>query len=80
MKTLDLKRKAITVEELLKLASEDSVRILSADGKAFVLEGADTFEEEVKLLRKSKKFQRFLRERSKEPATTSLEDYRRSLE
>jgi hypothetical protein len=80
MKTLNLKRKAITVEELLKLASEDSVRILSADGKAFVLEGADAFEKEVKLLGKSKKFQRFLRERSKEPATTSLKDYRRSLD
>jgi hypothetical protein len=79
MKTLDLSRKSITLEELLKLASAGSVRILTADGHAFVLEDADDFDKEVKLLGKSKKFRRFLRERSKEPATTSLEDYRRSL-
>jgi hypothetical protein len=79
MKTLNLGRKTITVEELLKLAAAGSVRIVGPDGKAFVLEGADDYEGEVKLLGKSKKFQRFLRERSKESATTSLEDYRRSL-
>jgi hypothetical protein len=32
------------------------------------------------LLGKSKKFKRFLNERSKEAATTSLEAYRRSLD
>ena len=80
MKTLDLIKKHVTLEELLKLASEGSVRILTADGHAFVLENADDFDKEVKLLGKSKKFQRFLRERSKEAETTSLEDYRRSLE
>lgn len=80
MKTLDLTREHITLEELLKLATEGSVRILAADGHAFVLEDADEFDKEVKLLGKSKKFRRFLKERSKEAATTSLEDYRRSLD
>jgi hypothetical protein len=80
VKTLDLAKKHVTLEELLKLASEGSVRILTADGHAFVLEDADDFEKEVELLGKSKKFRRFLRERSKEPATTSLEDYRQSLD
>jgi hypothetical protein len=80
MKTLDLGRKSITLEELLKLAAAGSVRIVTAEGQAFVLEAADDFEKEVALLAKSKKFQRFLKERSKETATTSLEDYRRSLD
>ena len=80
MKTLDLARKTITLEQLLKLASEGAVRILTADGHAFVLEDADEFDREVRVLGKSKKFQRFLKARSKEPATTSLEEYRRSLE
>jgi len=80
MKTLDLSRKQITLEELLKLAAAGSVRILTADGHAYILEDADEFDKEVKLLGKSKKFQRFLKERSKEPATISLEDYRRSLD
>ena len=80
MKTLDLSREHVTVEDLLKLASTGSVRIVAADGQAFVLEGADDFDKEVALLGKSKKFRRFLNERSKDTATTSLEDYRRSLD
>jgi hypothetical protein len=80
VKTLDLTRKHITLEEVLKLASAGSVRIITADGHAFILEDADDFDKEVQLLGKSKKLRRFLKERSKEAATTSLEDYRRSLD
>jgi hypothetical protein len=80
MKTLRLKRKHVTLEEVLKLASTGSVRILTADGHAFVLENTDDFDKEVELLGKSKKFRRFLKERSKETGTTSLENYRRSLD
>jgi len=80
MKTLDLTRKNITLEGLLKLASAGSVRIVTTDGRTFVLENADDFDKEVNVLGKSKKFRRFLKERSKEAATTSLEDYRRSLD
>jgi len=80
MKTIDLTRAQVTLDEALELASTDSVRIVTADGRAFVLENADDFDKEVELLGKSKKFRRFLKERSKEPGTTSLEDYRRSLD
>ena len=80
MKTLNLRRKNVTLEELFKLASTGALRIVTADGHAFILEDADDFDKEVKLLGKSKKFRRFLKERSKEAATTSLEDYRRSLD
>jgi hypothetical protein len=80
MKTLDLKRKPITLEKLLKLAATGSVRIIAADGHAFVLEKADDFDREVELLGKSKKFRRFLKARSKESATTTLQEYRKSLE
>ena len=80
MKTLDLTRKRITLGELLDLAAVDPVRILTTGGRAFILEPADDFDKEVELLGKSKKFRRFLNLRSKETATTSLEDYRRSLE
>lgn len=80
MKTLDLTRKRLTLGELLEIAAVHPVRILTADGRAFVLEPADDFDKEVELLGKSKKFSRFLSERSKETTTTSLEEYRRSLE
>jgi hypothetical protein len=79
MKTLDLTRKRITLGELLDLAAVDTVRILTTDGRAFILEPADDFDKEAELLGKSKKFRRFLNQRSKEAATTSLEDYRRLL-
>ena len=80
MKTLDLAGKRVTLDELLSLAATDSVRIVTAEGRAFVLEEADEFDKEVALLGKSKKFKRFLDERSKDSATTSLDDYRRSLD
>ena len=80
MKTLDLTRKNITLEELLKLAAAGSVRIVTADGHAFILEDADDFDKEVQLLGKSKEFRRFLKERSKEASKTSLEDYKQSLD
>lgn len=80
MKTLDLSRMHVTVDRLLELAAAGSIRILTADGRAFVLEAADDFDKEVQLLGKSAKFRRFLNQRSKETATTSLEAYRRSLD
>ena len=44
MKTLDLTEKRITLDELLELAGTDSLRILTADGRAFVSEKADDFD------------------------------------
>jgi hypothetical protein len=79
MTTVNLKGKRITLAELLNLAAKDSVRILTTTGRAFVLEPADGFDKEVEKLGKSKKLRRFLDERSKEPATTSLNDYRRRV-
>jgi hypothetical protein len=80
VKTVNLKRKTMSLAEALKLAAGESLRIVTPDGRAFVLESADSFEQEVELLSRSRKFQRFLRDRFKEPANTSLERYRRSLE
>ena len=80
MKTLNLAHEQIALEDLLKLAQGGSVRILTVDGRAFVLEDAGDFDKEVELLGRSTRFQSFLDERSKEPAVSSLEDYRRSLD
>ena len=80
MRTLDLGEERITLDKLLELAAAGSIRIVTADGGAFILEKADDFEKEVALLGRSKKFRRFLDKRSKETSTTSFEDYRRSLD
>ncbi len=79
MKTLDLTHERLTVDDLLKMARGESLRIVAGDGVAFVLEEADDFDKEVELLGKSEKFQQFLNDRAKEPGVMSLDDYRRSL-
>ena len=62
------------------MTEPQSPNLSFVDGSAFVLEEASDFDKEVELLGKSEKFQGFLSERSKEPATMSLEDYQRSLD
>lgn len=80
MRTLDLSREQVSVEALLKLAATEAIRIVAADGSSYILEEADDFDKEVELLGKSEKFSNFLRERSQEPTTTSIEEFRRSLD
>ncbi len=57
MKTLDLTGKRVTLDELLKLAAMEAVRILTADGRGFILEQADDFEKEVGLARQEQDVQ-----------------------
>ena len=45
----------------------------------FIIEPADAFEQEVAMLRQSKKFMAFLAERSQEPATLSLDELEREI-
>ena len=79
MRTFDLRQQHITVEELLRLARTESVRIVAEEGDAFILEVAEAFEREVAELGQSEKFMEFLAERSKEPGSVSLDDLARKL-
>jgi len=79
MKTLDLGKQQITVDELLHSAAVEAVLIRSKDGLTFVLEAADAFEQEVAELAASEKFMSFLAQRSKEPAAISLEEIEHRL-
>jgi hypothetical protein len=80
MITLDLRDQTVTIEELLRIASSDSVLIRSNGGQEFILEAADTFEHEVAELGGSEKFMQFLAERSKEPGTIPIEQLKQELE
>jgi hypothetical protein len=80
MITLDLKDQTMTVEELLRIASSDSVLIRSNGGQEYILESADEFEREVALLGNSEKFMQFLAERSKELGSISIEQLKQELE
>lgn len=79
MRTLDLRQRQTTVDELLRFARAETVRIVNADGDEFILEAADAFEREVAELGQSEKFMAFLAERSKEPGVVSLDDLERKL-
>lgn len=54
MITCDLEQHPITLEELLRLASEDAVRVIRSDGHEFIIAPTDTFEEEVARLGSSR--------------------------
>jgi hypothetical protein len=79
MRTFDLRQQHVTVEELLRFARTESVRIVAEEGDEFILEVAEIFEHGVAELSQSKKFMAFLAERSKEPGSISLDDVARKL-
>ena len=79
MRTLDLRQQQTTVDELLRVARTEPIRIVNAEGDEFILEAADVFAREVAELGQSEKFTAFLAERAKEPGGLSLEDLERRL-
>jgi hypothetical protein len=79
MITYDFEERPITLEELLRLANEDAVRVIRSDGQEFIIAPADTFEQEVARLGNSKRFMRFLASRSKNRTGHSLEEIERDL-
>lgn len=79
MTIIDLRKENVTIDELLRTAGGEPVRITSKDGIEFVLEAADAFEREAAELGRSEKFRAFLAERSAEPGRRSLADVERRL-
>lgn len=74
MKTIDLRRQQVTIDELLQAASGDAVRITNKDGDEFILEPADALGREAAELGRSVKFMAFRAERSADPGRTPLAD------
>jgi hypothetical protein len=80
MKTIDLAQQKLDVEQLLDLARQGPVLLLTAEGEEFCVAEADDFEKEVETLRNSRAFQQFLDERSQDKRTISLEELEEALE
>jgi hypothetical protein len=68
-----------TLDEVIGLAKDGVVVLRQPDGSAFGLAQLDDFEVEVALLRSNPDFLSFLKELSREEASTSLEDLRKEL-
>ena len=72
MTTIDVEHAAITLPELLRLASQDNVVLRAADGREFLLAEMDDFSREVALVREQPELMAFLRESSRSPQRLSL--------
>lgn len=77
MKTIDLRKKELSLSEILQLAKSDAILIHSNSGEDFVLEQADVFDREVAVLSRSEKFMKFLESRAEESGDLSLEEIRK---
>ena len=73
MKTINLDKKAPSVDDLLAIARREVVLLISRDGTSFILEEANDFDHETAQLGNSKKFMKFLEERSSEKGVASIE-------
>ena len=79
MKTVNLSKESPSVGELLAIARNKTVLLVSKDGTTFVLEEADDFDREVAELGNSERFMRFLKKRSKERGVVSIEQFAEEL-
>ena len=74
MKSVDLRTESVDLPQLLHLAEQGSVLLVSQDGHEFILAEADDFDAEVDALRKSARFQSFLDRRMAEKERVPIEE------
>ncbi len=79
MKTIEVEHAAITLPDLLRLASEDNVVLRAADGKEFLLAEMDDFSQEVALVREQPELMAFLQQPSRSSKRLSLSEVRTKL-
>ena len=79
MKVVELVNGRPSLDEVIALAKQELVVLRGADGSVFALSEVDDFDVEVELLKNNPEFLSFLRERSQEKSTVSLEELRQEL-
>ncbi len=79
MKTIEVEHAAITLAELLRLASEDNVVLRAADGKEFLVAEMDDFSQEVALVREQPELMAFLQQPSRSSTRLTLSEVRAKL-
>jgi hypothetical protein len=79
MKTIEVEQAAITLRELLRMASEENVVLRAADGKEFLLAEMDDFSQEVALVREQPELMAFLQQPSRSSRRFSLPEVRSNL-
>jgi hypothetical protein len=79
MKTVDLAAEALTVDQLMKLASGDNVILRTAEGREFLLAELEDLDEEIEAIRRNQELMEFLDQRSHESQRYSLAQVREIL-
>ena len=74
MKTIDLAKSNLSLDEALKSARAESLLLKCANGEQFVVSVADDFATEVELLRKNHAFLEFLDVCKQDKTNVSLEE------
>src|SRR5271166_3874617 len=69
MKAIDLTKSSLTLAEILDLAGEDNVILITSDGRRFVLAEMDDFNEEISRTCQNAELMQLLDERSRETTT-----------
>lgn len=67
MKTIELLKTYMSIEQLIELARQENILIKVPNGEKFILAEIDDFEAEVESLRFNDEFIAFLDSRAKEP-------------
>ncbi|NJO40638.1 MAG: hypothetical protein HC769_19330 [Cyanobacteria bacterium CRU_2_1] len=80
MRTINLAEEMLDLKDLIYLAQQEPVLLLTPDGQEFLLAEADDFEQEVEILRASHAFQQFLNTRSANPSRINLDDFEREID
>jgi hypothetical protein len=79
MKVIDLDDGMPSLQELLRLASEDNLILRAIDGKEFLLAEIDDFEQEVALVRQQPDLMALLEQRSKSESAYTIDQAREIL-
>lgn len=79
MRVIHLEQTQPTLNEVIDLASEETVVLRQPDGKVFALAQVDEFALEVELLRNNADFMALMRDLSEEDGLVSLQELRQEL-
>jgi PHD/YefM family antitoxin component YafN of YafNO toxin-antitoxin module len=80
VRTIDLSQETPDLTDLIALAQQEPVLLVTANGQEFLLAEADDFEQEAEQLRSSSVFQAFLEARSASQPRFSLEEIEREID
>jgi hypothetical protein len=80
MKSIDLSKEHLELDEAMQLAEKETVLLLAPNGRQFIISEADDFDAEVEALRNSRRFQQFLDERMRDETRVPIEQIENEIE